>query len=269
MEIYIESFVLQNILINLCLLRLVYLTTKSRTSFFKLLSASIIGVIPSVLVCLFITNSVLINLAKLTTSLIMIILAFKQSKKQFLFNYILLFLYTYAFGGIIISLSSTTYQTSFGMITTSKFSLELICFILIITTYVFELVVKHINLKIKTNNLIYHLTLTQAEKSICVNAYLDTGNFLNYNGQPVLILDLDSYLELTNSNLINFYTSNFNEIQTKTINGNKKIKICTIDKIEFKNKNKKIIIKNQIIAINSNSCFKNSNYQALISPLFL
>ena len=224
MEIYIESFILQNILINLCLLRLVYLTTKSKTTFFKLLTASIIGVIPSVLVSLFLNNSILINITKLTTSLFMVIIAFKQSKKQFVFNYILLFIYTYAFGGIIISLSSTSYQTSFGMVTTSKFSLELICLFILILTYIFQLVVKHLRLKIKVNDLIYNLTLTHDNNSINVNAYLDTGNFLNLNGQPVLVLDLNAYLKLTNRNLINFYTAKYNEISTQTINGNKKIK---------------------------------------------
>lgn len=269
MEIYIESFVLQNVLINLCLLRLVYLTTKSKTTFFKLLSSSIIGVIPSVLVCLFLNNNILINITKLTTSLVMIVLAFKQSKKQFVFNYILLFIYTYAFGGIIISLSSTTYHTSFGMVTTSKFSLELICFILIVLTYIFELVVKHLSLKIKVSDLIYNLTLTQGNKSINVNAYLDTGNFLNLNGQPVLVLDLNAYLKLTNTNLVNFYTSKHDEISTQTINGNKNIKTFIVDKIEIKHQQRKILLTNQIVAINANNCFKNTNYQALISPLFL
>ena len=155
MEIYIESFVLQNILINLCLLRLVYLTTKSRTTFFKLSLASIIGTIPSVLISLFINNNLILNILKLTTPIIMILLGFKQTLKQFSFNAILLFIYTYAFGGIIISFSSSTYQTSFGFVTASKLSLEFICLLILIFTYIFELVVKHLKLKISTNNLIY------------------------------------------------------------------------------------------------------------------
>ena len=199
----------------------------------------------------------------------MISLAFKQSLKQLIFNFILLFIYTYAFGGIIISLSSTTYQTSFGVITSSKFSLEMICLTILILTYIFELVIKHLKLKIKTNNLIFNITLTQDNKSIKINGYLDTGNFLNINGQPVLVIDINTYLKLTNSNLITFLTSNLIETSTQTINGKKNIKISTIDKVEIKNKNKKIIYKNQLVAINTTNCFKNTNYQALISPLFL
>lgn len=269
MEIYIEIFILQNILINICLLRLVYLTTKTKSTLFKLTLSSIIGTIPSVLASVFITDNSILNIAKIITSLIMIFVAFKQSLKQYIFNFILLFIYTYAFGGTIVSLSPTTYRTNFGIVTSSKLSLGNICIIILILTYIFELVVIHLKLKIKTNNLIYNTTLTQANKTLKINAYLDTGNFLNINGQPVLVLDLNTYLKLTNTNLINFYTSKFNEISTYTVNGNKNIKISKIDKIEIKNKNKKIILKNQIIAINTTNCFKNTNYQALISPLFL
>ena len=269
MEIYIESFIIQNILINFCLLKLVYLTTKSYTKFFSILLSSIIGTIPSIFIVTFLNNIMLINLCKILTSFLMILLAFKQTKKQFAFNIILLFLYTYAFGGIITSLSSTVYYTSFGLVMASKFSLELICLILIIFTYIFELVAKHIKLKIATNNLIYNLTLTQADKSIKINAYLDTGNFINHNGEPVLLLDLDVFLKLTNINLIEFYTKQTELIKTKTVNGSNSLKIFKIDEIKFKNGKKTIKLKNQTVAINSNNCFKNTNYQALLSPLFL
>lgn len=71
MEIYIEIFIFQNILINMCLLKLVYLTTKSITCFFKLLLASLIGTIPSIICQTLISNVWLLNLTKISTALIM------------------------------------------------------------------------------------------------------------------------------------------------------------------------------------------------------
>ena len=269
MEIYIEIFILQNILINYCLLKLIHLTTKSKTTFFKILTASIIGTIPSIIVILFLNNLIILNLTKLLSATTMLVVAFKQTKKQFAFNIILLFLYTYTFGGLITTLSSSTYQTSFGMVMTSTFNLELICLIFIIFTYIFELVVKHLRLKIKTNNLIYNVTLTLNNNKLKINAYLDTGNFINHNGKPVLILDLKSYLKLTNTNILNFLTSKSEVIKTGTVTGNNCLKIFQIDQIEFK-LNKKIIKFNKpYVAINTSNCFKNTNYQALLSPLFL
>ena len=269
MEIYIEVFLIQNILINFCLLKLVYLTTKIKTTTFKLILSSLLGAVPSVLTAIIIQNNIVLNIVKITTAMLMLIVAFKQTKKQFIFNYMLLFLFTYAFGGIVISLSSQVYFTSFGAVLTSKFSLELICIIFIIFTYVYEHLVKHLKLKINTNSLIYNLKLSHKNNTISINAYMDTGNLINHNGEPVLILDLDAYLKLTKTNLINFLSSNMETISTTTINGSNKLKLFKIDKIEIKNKNKIIEINSCYVAINQINRFKNTNYQALLSPLFL
>ena len=59
------------------------------------------------------------------------------------------------------------------------------------------------------------------------------------------------------------------EIKTGTVNGYSNLKIFNIDKLEIKNGKTKTRLKNQIIAINPTNCFKNMNYQALLSPLFL
>ena len=269
MEIYIESFLLQNILINFCLLKLVHLTTKTQTNFFKTFTASIIGAVPSVMIVLFLNNTLILNIAKFITATLMLIVAFKQTKKQFTFNLILLFIYTYAFGGVITSLSSSVYYTNFGAVMTSKFSLEMICIVLIIITYIFELVVKHIKLKINTNNLIYDVTLTNNKSSIKINAYMDTGNFINHNGEPVLILDLKTYLKLTKTNLLNFLTTKTDVIKTGTVSGTNNLKIVSIDKIQIKKGKTTTEFNHPLVAINSTNCFKNTNYQALLSPLFL
>lgn len=269
MTIYIETFLIQNILINFCLIKLIHSTTKCKTSFFKIFIASVIGSISSFIAIYFIDNILLLNLLKIISAFIIISLSFKQSTRLFITNFILLFVFTCAFGGLITSLSSTTYLTNFGMVTLSKFSMEFICVIIIVATYIFDLVVKHLQSKIKTNNLIYDITLTHNKHSIKLQAYLDTGNFLNQNGKPVLIVDLKSYLKLTNTNLIDFYLKKTETLNAKTINGSNNLKCFKIDKLNIKHKNFNAELFNQIIAINTSNCFKDTNYQALLSPLFL
>ena len=268
MTIYIETFLLQNILIDFCLLRLVLITSKSQSSFFRLLLASIISAGFSVITAMFIINNFMINLIKIVCAVAMIKIAFKQTKKQFIYNFILLFLFTYALGGAITSLTSSSYQTSFGMIMTSKVSLELISIIAIIITYIYELVVKNIKFKIKSNNLIYTIILKDHKTKLKLNAYLDTGNLLSYQGQPVLILDINAYLKLTRSNLINFYLSKTETISLGTVAGNDQLKLTKIDEVTIKINHEEKKFKNQYIAVSTNN-FKQTNYQALLSPLFL
>ena len=189
MTIYIESFLIQNILINFCLLRLVYLTTKSKTSTFKLVLSAIVGAIFSVVCAYLLTSNLIMNAIKLITSIAMIIIAFNVNFKQFLFNFILLFAYTYAVFGAIIALSSASYFTSFGVVTASKINLNLIAILVIVFSYIFELVCKHIKFKIKSNNLIYPITLIDNGNKVKIDAYLDTGNLLNVAGEPVIVVD--------------------------------------------------------------------------------
>ena len=265
MTIYIEAFLIQNILINFCLLKLVNLTTKSNTSFFKLILSSIVGASFSVISAIFLINIVVINFLKLTCAIIMILLAFKQQFKQFIFNLILLFLYTFAFGGAITTLSSNVYLTSFGAVVSSKYSLELITLIIICITCIFEQVPKHLKHKLKINNYIYKTTLYLHNEKLTINAYLDTGNLLEHDGNPIIILDFNSYLKLTKNNIIQYFNQKAC-IKTNTVNGQNTLKLFKVDKLKIKNNNKNIVLQNQLVAVTT-KCFNSTNYQALLSPL--
>ena len=264
MTIYIEYFLIQNTLINFCLLRLIYLTTKNQTTIFKLILASIVGAMFSVISATFLTNQTLINLIKIVCSICMIVIPFKQTKKQFFFNYILFFLYTFAFSGAITTISSNMYLTSFGAIISSKFNLETITLFIIVLTYIFELISKHLKHNFNSNKYIYKTHISLNNKRINVHAFLDTGNLLEHNGKPVMILDFNSYLNLTNNDLAKFFK--LSSINTNTINGLNSLKLFKVDKIEiFQGKEKKEIF-NPLIAISTNK-FSNNKYQALLSPL--
>ena len=130
MTIYIETFLLQNTLINLCLLKLVNTTTKYHTTLFKLTMTSLIGAVFSVISAMFLTNNHLLNLLKIICAIVMLKSAFKLNKKQLFISFVLLFVFTYSLGGAIISLSSASYLTSFGVVISSKFNLTFICFII-------------------------------------------------------------------------------------------------------------------------------------------
>ena len=147
----------------------------------------------------------------------MIKTCFKTTLKQFFISFILLFTYTYALGGAIISLSSASYLTSFGVVITSKFNLTFVCLIIILLTYAIDMIAKHLKYRSKTNNYIYKIELELNNNKIQINAYLDSGNLLQFNEKPVIILDLNSYLKLTKSNLINFYLNNSETLKTNTI----------------------------------------------------
>ncbi len=269
MTIYIESFLLQNILINLALLRLVYVSLRQKTNLFRLILASIFGSIFSIIASAYLNNHYIINLLKVICASVIIIIAFKQCFKNFILSIILLFVYTFSFGGIIMSLAKTSYQSNFGIILSNDINLEAICLIIISISYIYEKLIKNLKFKIKSNQLIYKVELHNGKHRLRLNAFLDTGNNLNINGQPVLIVDISTYCKLLKKNLVDFYLEKGQTVSVATVSGASQMKLIKIDKLTlFINKNIKTY-NNSYIAINNSSIFKDTNYQALLTPLFL
>lgn len=267
MEIFIEDFILQNSLINFCLLKLVELTTKSKTNLFKLILSAIIASSFSILAVLVINNVILLNIIKLICSFMMLLIAYHQTLKQFIFNFILLFIYTYAFGGAIIGLFGINHYTNFGYVTSTNISLSSVCLIIISFTYIFKYASKHISFLMKSNNLIYKIKLYKGNHILKINAYLDTGNLLNYNGKPVIVLDVESFCKLNKISLIDFYLLKSEHIKTNTVNGCSHLKLFKLDQLKIINHHKSLTIANPYVAINIMANFKNTNYQALLNPM--
>ena len=260
MTIYIESFLIQNALINFCLLRLIYLTTKPKTKNLKLFFASVLGAVLSAIAVIFNGSTVGI-MFKILTPVAMLAIAFRQRKKQYIFNFALFYLFGFAFAGMLAVVGN-----KIDNLNSNFSSFEALTIVAIIFSYIFEFVVAKIKYKIKTNNLIYPITLSLNKRKIKINAFLDTGNLLSYNSRPVVVVDLKSYLELTKTDLINFYLEKGEQISLNTVAGSNSVKIFKLDEMAVEINGKIKTFKNQYIAVNTLNIFKSSNYQALINP---
>ncbi len=270
MNIYIEDFILQNSLINLCLLRLTQLTTKNKTSFFKLVFSSIIGTGFNVLCAGFVTDAIIINLLKVLCAFVMLKIAFKINFKQLLGNMLLLFAYTLALCGLVISLCGGGNLNSGGIVFANNIHLWQVLAICLIGSYLLTFVARQIKLKLNLSNLIYSIKLKKDGNTLSLHAFLDTGNMLHINGQPVLVLDLDSYLSLTKQTYIDYLLrpNSTQNINLQTVSGCNIVKLYSIDELQIKINRKVKIIQSATVAV-VNQKFSSGNYQALLSPAFL
>lgn len=270
MEIYIEDFILQNSLINLCLLKLTQLTTKNKTSFFKLILASIIGTGFNVICAGLVTNAVIINILKVICAVVMLKICFKINLKQLLSNLLLLFAYTLSLCGLVISLCGGNNLTSGGVVFANNVHLWQVLAVCLIGSYLLSFTARHIKLKLNLSNLIYSVKLKKDGNTLSLHAFLDTGNMLSIDGQPVLVLDLNSYLQLTKQTYIDYLLkSNSNQsINLQTVSGSNQVKLYHIDEMQIKINHKTKTINSAMIAVSSQK-FSSGNYQALLSPAFL
>lgn len=265
---YIESFLIQNFLINFCLFRLVQLTIKPKTKFLKMFFASLFYTIFCTILIILNFSTLVQNILKIFALFAALLVAFKQTKKQHIFSFALLNIYNFAFVGATILICGKFKFLNFGLAGTSDISLETFTIFAIVLTYLFESVVNKIKFKIKNGNLVYPITLYFGKNKLTINAFLDSGNLLSYKQQPVVVVDLESYLKLTKQDIVNYYlTKQIGEnIKLSTVAGNNSLKIVKIDKIEINLNGKVKTTDSKYIAINNLGGFKNANYQALITP---
>lgn len=270
MEIYIEDFILQNSLINMCLLRLTQLTTKNQTNLFKIIFASIIGTGFNVLCAGFVANAAIINLLKVVCAFVMLKICFKISFKQVIGNMLLLFAYTLALCGLVDLMCGGSNFSSGGIMFANNIHLWQVLTICLVGSYLLGFVSRQIKLKLNLSNLIYPITLKQSGNSLSVQAFLDTGNMLNIYGQPVLVLDLDSYLRLTKQTYIDYLLkqNSHNSLNLQTVSGCNKLNLYQVEELQITINHKTKIIDSAMVAV-SNQKFSSGNYQALLSPAFL
>ena len=80
---------------------------------------------------------------------------------------------------------------------------------------------------------------------------------------------MESYLKLSKTNIIQFLSSKSNQIATSTINSKNNLRLVQIDSLEMTIDKTNVKFNKPYLAISTSNSFKNTNYQALLSPLFL
>jgi len=280
MEIYIEYFLIDNIIINLIVLYLVGFTSRVKLNKFLMLFVSLLGAIFSVVYSFLNLTRVFDFIYKILIGIVMILCLKKfKSCKQFLIFYILFVTYTFVAGGFCYAiLSFLKIDTNSSNIFIYNFEIPISLFILCIFAYLL-LLVKLIAYLVKRNSIdqfYYDLVLKVNGKDFLVKAYLDTGNKLfDTNMQKgVNVLSLGIFCKIfkgfpmqkillnnvTKDDLLNDHYINWN-----TVNSKEKMLIFEIDEIQIKNKKNTITQKNVLFGLSKKDftdfdCLLNMDY---------
>lgn len=264
MQIYIEYFLIDNIIINLIVLYLVGFTLRVKLNKFLVLFVSLLGAIFSVVYGRLNLINVFDFIYKILIGVVMILCLKKfKSCKQFLIFYILFVTYTFVSGGFCYAiLSLFNINTNSSNILIYDFKIPISLFILCVFVYLL-LLVKLITFLVKRNSIdqfYYDIVLKVNGKSYLLKGYLDTGNkMFDTNIQKgVNILSLGVFCKIFKNFpmqkiLLNSVTKNdllnAHYITCNTVNSKEKMLIFEIDEIEIKNKKNTIIQKNVLFGL--------------------
>ena len=267
MKVYVEQIILTNLLIDFCILLIISKIIYYKPNFKRIILSSLFGSI-SCLILPFCTTTLLTNLLKILSAIIMLQIL-NINKKQLIPSVILMLIISYIFGGAILA--------NFGSNTSNGYAINLKNLIpIFIIVFTFTLIVckliTFIKSKIITNSNIYPITLINGVIKINIDSFIDSGNGLLDENQPVSLINFDTFKRLTNLTLDQYLHNQFNTltnphfISANTIAGKRKILVFTIDELHLNSTQHKVY-KNVKLGV-SLHFDNNKNYKAILNSYF-
>ncbi len=192
MTIYVEQSFLQNFIIDYLLLKLSLKIYNYKTKKINIILAAILGSVISLIAPLI--YSVYSILLKIILSILMCIIISPTFKiKQVISVFLSFLLSTFMFGGI-----SLMAQNSISQFNNKQLNLPYF-YVLVLSILAFYLIVlisKKIYKRKTATKFEYTVTLFSESASLKAQAFLDSGNLLTDNNEPVILIDSLTFLKL-------------------------------------------------------------------------
>lgn len=267
MKIYIEQILLTNILIDFCILFILSKIMHHKPNLKRTILSSLFGSF-SCLILPFCTTTLLANLLKILSAIIMLQLL-NINKKQLAPSLILMMIISYIFGGAILA--------NFGSNTSNGYAIKLknlipVFAIIFTFTIIICKLISFVKSKIINNSNIYPITLINGNNKIHIDSFIDSGNGLLDENQPVSLINFDAFKLLTNISLDQYLLNQFETlvnphfITANTIAGKRKILVFTINELHLNTINSKVYKNVKLgVALHFDN---NKNYKAILNSYF-
>ncbi|MDD2409104.1 MAG: sigma-E processing peptidase SpoIIGA [Bacilli bacterium] len=233
--IYIDLVILINFIIDLLLLISVDLLLKRKAKFKRIIIASILGSI-STLLLFYINNNFMLLIFKLFISILMVIIAFKyETFNYFKDNIIWLYILGIILGGTIFLLNNQIALVNNGLVFSEsgfKINIIILCIISPIIIY------KYLQYQKSYQNIYsetYDVDIYYKGIKITGTGFLDTGNKIKdpYFGRPIILINKDLIKKEVNTFLVPY-----NSVGYKGM-----LKVFKPDKVKINEKiTKKVLI---------------------------
>ena len=235
MNVYIEQVLITNFIIDFCILLMVSKLVCSHTNLRRIILSALFGSFAS-LILPFCCHIILINTLKVLSGIIMLQILNISTKKHLVLSLALMMVTSYIIGGSILSNFGTT---SGGGYAIKQISLIPLFVITITYTIITCKLITWIKSKINTNCNIYDISLFNNGVELKIKSFIDSGNGLYDNNQPVSLINFDTFTKLTHISLDQYLAGDFNTlnnayfINANTIAGRRKILVFTIDELHI------------------------------------
>jgi len=236
--IYIDLVFLINLIMDFYILSGVKFLLHLKTKLYRIIIGSFVGSL-SIFLLFFSFSNLILNILKISISIIMILITF--GKNKFLYNLFYLYIISIFLGGSIYLINdSLGYEVDGLLFITNGYSINLIILVLISPIILLLYIKELLNYKKKINTL-YDVIIKFKTCEINIEGFLDTGNKLvdPYFHRPIILLN-KKYINLRGKKII--------YVPFNSLNNNGLLKCVTCEYILVNNKK----IENVLIGISEN-----------------
>lgn len=295
MTIYIDIVIIENLIMNYIILCATGIVSKNKISHLRLIMASLLGAIYSVVAYMKILEIYSNIVLKILLSVIIVYIAYNpQTVKKLWKTLVMFYLVSFVFGGVAFSLIYIIKPQDIIMkngLFLGTYPLKTIILGAIVAFAIIIIAVKIIRKKFTTKDMICDIEIMLNNKKINTKALIDTGNMLKepITNTPVVVVEKILLYECIPKEILN----NINQIiggdlekipqqiQSQYISKLKLIPFSSLGKqngmllgikvqqIKIIKESEEITKENIIVGIYQQSLTKNGEYQALMGMEFI
>ena len=247
MEVYIEYVILDNLIIDYLIIFFTSMIMSCKYNLKNIVVAVMFGVVGAVVFPLYYITTFYLTCVKIMTGFLMVALLKKYANfREYLTTCIVLFTITFLFGGLCIGVNSMFgIETSGGQVLINGYSFPVSVFVLFASGYfyLFVQLIKYSKYKNKLTNFYFDVQVVLNSRRYFLRGYLDSGNKLLDNGQPVVVVPFKIFLKVFKDYpiekvVLGCAPNNPHYINIISVSEMDKMLVLEIDKILIKNNEK-------------------------------
>lgn len=294
MYVYAEYLVLENFIINFIILYVTKRFTRTETTRFRLIIASLIGAVYT-LVVFYPELSFMVNFTmKLSVSILIVIIAFNPATiKKFLKLFATFYIVSFVFAGSALALFYLTDVDSYigkGIFYIKDFPIKILVFAIVTSWILIKYTWSYIHEKISKDKILVPITILLKDREVHITALVDTGNSLKdpLTDTPVIIVQFSAIKNIlpdkTRKIFEMYDVNNLGLVSTLLYDSRHEVKFRVIpfksigrengillgfkpDKVILKDEDKAIT--DIIVGIYNNNLSNDDKYEALLHPELL
>ena len=242
MTVYIEYVIINNVIIDYLMLKATFVLTGNPIRKRRLFLCAFLGGVIALIYPALEINQTILTLVKIMSGVLIVLLAGQyKSVKNFYVNAIIFFFCTFLTGGVIMGVFNL-----FGIEAQSEFIVAGIVIPVYLVLRFFGEVVKYFFKRKNVESLIYEVEISLNSKKLKVKGFLDTGNSLFDNGEPVIICDKHFAKKNFADQIVKM---KFKKIEVLTATGRRENLAFKLDRLVLYNGNKEHIYENVTVCI--------------------